>query len=307
MNDKSCCWTDTARGNKTSMKLQQEEEAFIRQAMQFLEHPSLLIRLANSVGRPVELAVRKLPVRHQRKIQSATEAALRRGLQEVTRTIPLRRAKGDTSQTIGRWHTAASFGVGAAGGFFGMLSLPVELPITTAIILRSIAQIAHESGMDLNDPQTQLECLYILSLGSPASKSDDALGSAYWTSRTAFAKLTRDAAAYLAQKTQRQLTMELQKNVAPIVTKLLSRIAARFNVVVSEKMLVEAVPVLGAIGGGVINATFTNYFSQAARYHFGLRALESKHGRSEVERFSQTLPRASRPVNSQRSPASNID
>jgi len=241
------------------VSLEPKEELFIQEAMQFLDHPGFLIRMANTLGKPVELAVGKLPARHQLKIREATEAALRRGLKEVTRTIPKR------ARTTEGWHTAASFGVGAAGGFFGWMSLPLELPITTLIILRSVAAIAQEAGMDLNDPQTQFECLYILSLGSPRSDQDDALGSAYWTSRVAFAKLAREISS------------------APALAQFLKSVAARFEVVVGEKLLAEAVPVIGALGGGVINATFTHYFSQAARFHFGLRALENKHGLPAVE------------------------
>lgn len=244
--------------------------------MKFLDQPGLLIRLANKIGKPIEIAVGSLPPKHQTKIRNATQMALQRGLKEVTKTIPGRHIR-PSSPTKNRTaklkalHTAASFGVGAAGGFFGILSLPIELPLTTAIILRSVAAIADECGMDIKDPQVQLECLYILSLGSPGSDQDDALASAYWTSRAAFAKLANEAAH------------ELHRAGAPILVKFLARVAARFEFIVSEKLVAEAVPIIGAVGGGVINATFTNYFSEAARYHFGLRALENKHGREAVE------------------------
>jgi hypothetical protein len=274
---KSCCFTQAARGTTCKSTLRKEEEQFICEAMKFLDRPGLLIRLANKIGKPIEVAVQALPTKHQKKIRNATQVALQRGLKEVTKTIPARQntkelvpVKNRTRQ-LKTWHTAASFGVGAAGGFFGLFSLPIELPLTTAIILRSVAAIADESGMDLNDPQVQLECLYILSLGSPGSDQDDALASAYWTSRTAFARLTHEAAS------------EINRATAPILVKFLAKVAARFEFIVSEKLVAEAVPILGAIGGGVINATFTSYFSQAARYHFGLRALENKHGREAVE------------------------
>lgn len=46
-----------------------------------------------------------------------------------------------------------------------------------------------------------------------------------------------------------QLTSAEQKGAAPALVNLLSRIAAKFNVTVSQKALVQAVPVLGAATG----------------------------------------------------------
>jgi hypothetical protein len=288
---KSCCWTHAARGKADAMAMKREEEIFIRNAFQFLDRPSFLVRLADKVGRPLELAVKTLPQAQQALIHRSTQKALRRGLLVVTKTLGRRKKQllfeGEQrrGRATARWHTAASFGVGAAGGLFGMMSLPLELPLTTAIILRSVASIAAEFGMDLTDPQTQLECLYILSLGSPNSSADNAMSSAYWTSRAAFAQLANEAASYLAGKTGQQLVREMEHKAAPLLVKFIAQVASRFEMVVSEKFLAEAVPVVGALGGATINAAFTDYFSQAARYHFGLRALENKHGRDTIESY----------------------
>jgi hypothetical protein len=138
-------------------------------------------------------------------------------------------------------------------------------------MLRSIVATAAEFGFDTRDPQVQLECLYVLSLGSPNSMADDSLKSAYWTSRIAFLDLIRNA------------SKELGRTSAPFLVKFLARVASRFELVVSEKVVAEAMPVIGAVGGGVINTAFTNHFNDCARYHFGLRALEKKYGEAEVQ------------------------
>ena len=39
---------------------------------------------------------------------------------------------------------------GAAGGAFGLATLPLELPVSTVIMLRSIADIAISEGEDLS-------------------------------------------------------------------------------------------------------------------------------------------------------------
>jgi hypothetical protein len=51
-------------------------------------------------------------------------------------------------------HKSLAVLAGAAGGAFGISSLPVELPLSTTIMLRSIADIARSEGEDLSDPKT---------------------------------------------------------------------------------------------------------------------------------------------------------
>lgn len=288
---KSCCFTEPACGKGQVVPIRKDERIFIHLAAKFLDRPSFLLRMANSIGRPLEIALGTLPTKHQRIIHQASESALTKGLKVVTRTVARHRVidtfvKAEiSSRRVGRWHSVASFGVGAVGGLIGILSLPLELPVTTAIMLRSIASIANEFGMDLSDPQVQMECLYILSLGAPETIVDDSMSSAYWTSRAAFSTAIHDAAAFLAGKSAREVMRSVENRSARVLIKFITAVAARFEIVVSEKMLAEAVPVIGAIGGGAINAAFTDYFSDAARYHFGLRALENRHGREAVEKY----------------------
>jgi len=252
--------------------LSPSEQEFIRDAFGFLERPNFLLRVANAVGRPVELALNALPEKSQDLIHRATEAALQKGLSLVTRTLPQSKPQANLADTVARTkltsrlHSLATFGLGAAGGFFGLASLPVELPLTTSVMLRAIASIAQDFGMDLNDPTVQLECLYILSLGS--THEGEPHRTAYWTSRGIFSKMIGDA---------------LEMKTAPHMLRFLTAVASKFEVVVSEKVAAEALPVIGAVGGGAINAVFTEYFSQAARFHFGLRALENRHGRETIE------------------------
>ena len=252
------------------------------------------MRVASVLGRPVEIALNTMPTRYQKLIHDASQAALKRGLIVVTTTLTQdsRRAVVNFSSAKkvtrrrGRWHALASFGVGAAGGLFGALSLPMELPITTAIILRSIAATAQEFGLDLADPQTQLECLYVLGMGAKEGSNG------YWTSRVAFAQLAREAAAFITNRTAQEILREMESHTAPLLIKFMSTVAARFEVVVSEKLLAEALPVVGALGGGVINAAFTQYFSDAAHFHFGLRAIEGRYGREAIENYYHSEERA---------------
>jgi hypothetical protein len=281
--------TKNPRKNPSRL-LPDSEVAFVREAYQFLEHPGFLIRAANAVGKPIQGIMRFLPQKHKDRIQNTTQKALQKGLVLMTASIKEMPVKdfaeaSRSTQRIARLHSVAAFGTGAVGGFAGFASLPLELPVTTGIILRSISSIAADFGMDLNDPEVQLECLYVLSLGSPRSDADDSMESAYWASRAAFAQIVRDAARFISGRSSQQIVRELQKKTAPILIRFLSQVSLRFEGVVSQKVLAEMVPVVGAIGGGAVNAAFADYFSQAARYHFGLRSLESEHGVTLVRKI----------------------
>ena len=52
----------------------------------------------------------------------------------------------------GYLHKALAAASGAVGGSFGLAALPIELPISTGIMLRSIGDIARAEGEDLRDP-----------------------------------------------------------------------------------------------------------------------------------------------------------
>ena len=266
-----------------------EETEFLKQAAQFLEHPSFLIRMTNLVGAPLEKSLKMLPEKAQTKIHDVVRKSLGKGLEVISRSIDLDPKSSFSDANLrsvksGWIHSAASFGTGAVGGFFGLAALPIELPITTGVMLRSIANIANEFGHDLADPQVRLECLYVLSLGAKSS-SDDAMDSAYWTSRVAFSELIHEASVFIARSTAAQLSRNLKDGSGPVLVRLIAQVASKFEIVVSEKAMAELVPVIGAVGGGVINAAFNQYFSDAARYHFGLRALEKKYGQNVVRQL----------------------
>jgi hypothetical protein len=68
------------------------------------------------------------------------------------------------------------------------------------------------------------------------------------------------------------------------LVRLISQIAARFGVVVSEKLAAQAMPVIGAVGGAAVNLAFVQHFQTIARGHFTVRRLERAHG-AELVRF----------------------
>ena len=137
-------------------------------------------------------------------------------------------------------------------------------------MLRSIADIARSEGHDIRSPLTRMSCLEVFALGSKSSVDDAAEGS-YWAVRAALAKAVSEAATYLAEKT-------VIEESAPALLRLVTAIAGRFGVVVSEQAAAKAVPIIGAAGGATINVLFMAHFQDMARGHFIVRRLEAKYG-----------------------------
>jgi hypothetical protein len=252
-------------------RLTGEETEDLKRAIACLEGSSFAQRLTDAIGRPVGAISRGLPVSARRVVAHASEAALRAGLTLALRTIDPKRAPKSSSN---RTHKLAAAASGAIGGAFGLAALPVELPVSTTILLRSIAEIAREEGEDLSDPQTALACMEVFALGGKEDE-EAAFESGYFAVRAALAKSVTDSARYLASE-------GFGVHSAPVVVRFVSQIASRFGVVVSEKIAAQAAPILGAIGGAAVNAVFAEHFQTLARGHFIVRRLEREHGPSLV-------------------------
>jgi len=252
--------------------LSRREIEFIEAAVNFLEKPGFLIRAANAVGKPLELAQKALPQAVQEKISAAVQKSLNKTLEISIATLTPQERQTLPKRPLaqGKGHAAATAVTGAIGGFFGPLALAIELPITTGIMFRSIANIARSFGEDLNNPEVRMECLQIFAMGSQQSSADDAMKSAYLSQKIAFNSFIKTTN---------------EKGAASIPARLMARVAARYEVVVAEKFVIEAIPMLGAAGGAVINTAFSNYFNETAYYHFGLRYLERKYGLETVQKY----------------------
>jgi uncharacterized YccA/Bax inhibitor family protein len=143
-------------------------------------------------------------------------------------------------------------------------------------MLRSIADIARSEGEDLNSLEAKLECLQVLALGGKA-KGDDATDAGYFAVRASMANAISEAARHLAEK-------GVTQKGAPAVIRLITQVAARFSIVVSEKAAAQTIPVVGAVGGALINTLFLDHYQDMAKGHFIVRRMERKHGQQEVQR-----------------------
>jgi hypothetical protein len=246
----------------------------LRLAKRKLESPSLTAELSSLIGQPVEKGFRLLPKHLGGRIQTITQTALLRALDVATRSIP---ANGDHTAQPGsrdalhKWLGASS---GALGGALGLWALPVELPVSTTLILRSIADIARSEGHDLSRHEVRLACLEVFALGGRTAQ-DNAAESGYWIVRASLAKAMADAAAYVAQR-------GVVAEGAPPLVRFVAAVAARFSVDVSAQAAAKALPVVSALTGAGVNVLFMHHFQEMARGHFIVKRLEGTYGTPAV-------------------------
>ena len=275
-------------------ELSLEDQAVLAQAMRELERTSLAIRLSAIIGRQVSAIGSIIPANISEIANKAAEAAIRSVLNFSFRSLaktPLRDRRG--------MHKSLAVLAGAAGGAFGFSGLTVELPFSTTIMLRSIADIARGEGEDLSDPKTVLACLEVFALGGRADADKDirfpeidvadynfeegaALETGYFAVRALLAKSVTEAASYLSGR-------GVVNEVAPALVRLVAQIGSHFGVVVSQKLVAQSVPLIGAAGGAAINYAFADHFQTIARGHFTVLRLERRYGariiRAEYERI----------------------
>lgn len=255
-----------------------EDLAQLRTAKGLLENPGLAARLTNLLGQPVEKGMRMLPERWVSRVHGAVEVSLRKALEFAVLTMGKKRTRGPRA----RLHKMAAIGSGAMGGAFGLVGLPLELPVSTTIMLRSVAAIAAHEGEDLSDMEARLNCLQVFALGGP-SKSDDAAETGYYAVRAVMAKTISEAATFIAER-------GLVREGAPALVRFMSAIGSRFSTAVSEKIAAGAIPALGAAGGALVNAVFMEHFQNMAKGHFTVRRLERKYGIEAVREAYSRLP-----------------
>lgn len=259
------------------MEFTPQEIEELQCAKNILENPGLAARISNFVGEPIEKGFELLPDTWNKNIGEITQSALVKAANAAIFTM--RDTPGAEASNL--WH---KFGVavsGGVGGFFGIPGLSVELPITTTIMLRSIADVARSEGECITGVATKMACLEVFALGGKSS-SDDGSESGYYVIRAALARSVIEATDHLLQR-------GISGEAAPALIRLIARIAERFGVQVTQKAAAQAIPAIGAAGGALINTLFMDHFQDMARGHFIVRRLERQHGKDKVQDVYESL------------------
>ncbi|WP_109313429.1 MULTISPECIES: EcsC family protein [Ruegeria] len=198
------------------------------------------VKLLNSLGGSAESLLEQLPVSVREGLTGATEQALWLAMHAAEGS---RRAVPDQKPWV---NTAVATAMGAAGGMGGVSTALMELPATTAMLLRAIQGAAFREGFDPSEEGVKFDCVRVLSAAGPLS-FDDGADLGFFSVR---------------------LTL-----TGPAMQKLISAVAPRLSIVLGQKLAAQSIPVLGAIAGGGTNYVYTRYYQQVARVHFGLRRL----------------------------------
>jgi hypothetical protein len=259
----------------------------IRTAVGLLENASLAARLTAIVGKPIELIGSALPEGAANAIAAATTKGLNTALKVALRTMENRPEAA--SRLL---HKALATASGALGGSLGLVTAPLEIPISTIIMLRSIADIARSEGENLADPDAALSCVQVFALGARTGAVDSA-ESGYFVVRGMLAKSITEAARFITER-------GIVEEGAPILVRFIAQVASRFGVVVTQKLAAQTLPVVGALGGAAVNYAFIDHFQDVARGHFSIRRLERTYGKEIVRAQYERMRNES---NAPRSPA----
>ncbi len=252
------------------MQLQDADRQELRHAKLLLEKTSLVVSLTAAVGTPIEKGIKLLPEKWHEVLNTSTRTSLETALRFALRTMKDKPGL----RPADRLHKFMAATTGATGGAFGLPALIMELPVSTVVMLRSIAAIARSEGEQLSLPEVKLACLEVFALGG-RGEGDNAAETGYFAVRSVLARNLSEAAKQLASG-------GLSAKGAPGIVRFISQVASRFGIAVSEKAAAQALPIVGAAGGALINTVFIHHFQDIAHGHFIVRRLERIYGRDPV-------------------------
>lgn len=145
----------------------------------------------------------------------------------------------------------AAMASGALGGAGGIATSLAELPVTITVILHAIQREAVAAGYNPDDPAIRAECLQVFGAGSPLD-GDDGGNTSFLSAR---------------------LTL-----TGPTVQAIIAKVAPKLAAALGQKLVAQAVPVLGAVTGAGLNAVYLRYFTEMAAIRFGLLRLAETYG-----------------------------
>lgn len=270
-------------GHAIDAAVEPADRVALRHAVGLLERSSFAMKVADLAGQPVQKIIGFLPARARRQLMKPVEAAIYKSLEIAINSLD-EVPEGSPVAPPSRWMPRVMTGLtGGISGFFGGFALPLELPVTTTLMLRSIAEIARHCGEDLASMEAGMACLEVFALGGDA-RGDHRTDVVYYTTRAALAKLTADAVTAVSQRGAVDAT-------TPAVMRMVAEIAQRFGWAVSERAAASAMPMIGALGGATANVLFVQHFQRLAEGHFQIRRLERRYGEDVIQSLYRAIAR----------------
>jgi len=211
-----------------------------------------LMKLVNFAGTKAENLLSSLPDAIKDTIQETTTIAL----EQIYNGASIGSRSRFTPNVGQSGHAIASIVTGAAGGFVGLSTAIVELPLTISIIFAAIQKAARKNGFDPDQEEIRRECLLVFGAGDPLDSSDDGSNTSFLASRIIINGATAQS--------------------------IIASVAPRLAVVLTEKLASQALPLLGSVTGATINYAFTSYYQELAEIRFALLRLAKAHGEDRV-------------------------
>ncbi|MDJ0927095.1 MAG: EcsC family protein [Gammaproteobacteria bacterium] len=244
----------------------------LHRAVQLLEHPGLAARLTSLIGSPIEEGLKLLPPTWHDQLRTVTERIVTRSLDTAISTLNLDRPGRSAPLS----HRNLGMLTGACGGYFGLPGTLLEMPLTTMLMLRSIAAVAADEGENLRELPGRLACVETLALGGRV-RSDDAADTGYYGVKVALA-------FHFSAVSEAMVRQGVAVQTLPGTVNLVRAVAARFGIAITDKAALQMVPIAGAVGGAMLNAIFIDHFQDMARGHFIIRRLERRYGDDTIEK-----------------------
>lgn len=212
----------------------------------------VLMKVVGFAGSQAENALEALPD----AAKEAIEAVTRRALDLAYRGAEVAGGAGRAPEMGRHGHALAAVVSGAAGGFGGLASAVVELPVTVAIIFAAIQKAARAEGFDPGEEAVRRQCLMVFAAGDPAEPADDGMNTSFLMSRVMISGAS--------------------------LHRLIATVAPRLAGVLTQKLAAQTFPVLGSVAGAGVNYAFTRYYQDLAEIRFALLRLARAHGEEAV-------------------------
>lgn len=277
--------------NLTTNTITPEDKQALMHAKSSMQNLGWAIRNVNKIGNTVETGISYVPEKVLVKVQKITESVLLKIIKANLLTIQKHKTFKKPSKNT---YKSIVTGTGALSGFFGSSTgfgtaiFASEVTLTTNFLMRTIMDIARSEGEDIYTLEGQMQCLQVFALGGD-SLDDDGMETSYYTTRIALNSTMNNISGAGLKMTLDSLVKGSSVLGSSTISNLLSKIAARLSLLISEKFLAQAIPIVGAIGGGGLNYVFVDHFQKMATAHFTVRRLERKYGEAEVKSVFQDL------------------
>lgn len=236
------------RSNACAILNEDEFRKIVEAAELYVSARSTLMSFISTLGNLVQRGMSKIPEDKRDEIIGKIHDAFC-----WVQSVSVRGMDNDPGRVSSdNLYTTVVVASGAIGGAFGLPSVLVELPLTTGLILRSIADIGRALGERLDDPGFRRTCLEVLAYGSPLDDEEDEI--AFVSARIG----------------------------AVEISEMIARVAVRYLAALAPRIAAGTVPVIGAGLAAAVNWAYMNFYQSMARVLFMLLPIERKYDPAQV-------------------------